>query len=194
MGLRLGATLVLFALLAAPGAATFDPARTFLMTAFQSVGGGHRTPRRWSASFRGRSTSRTVARWRRSASSASRRRPRSTSSVWRTSPRSSVPDDVLQIGTFSTPPQLRDVASLIIDEADLKRLRECRVEDCDVRLSADGIERVRRDIDWRAADASRNASRAGAAAARRLCRPLSPERNGGGDGVRGSRAATECRP
>ena len=47
-------------------------------------------------------------------------------------------DDVLQVGTFSSPPQREDVASLIIDEAELKRLRECRVEDCDVRLSADG--------------------------------------------------------
>ena len=65
---------------------------------------------------------------------------------------------MLQVGTFSTPARLEDVASLIIDEADLKRLSECRVEDCDVRLSADGIERVRRGIDWRAADASRNAS------------------------------------
>ena len=67
-------------------------------------------------------------------------------------------DGVLQIGTFSTPPQPADVASLIIDEADLKRLRECRVEDCEVRLSADDIERVRREIDWHAADASRKAS------------------------------------
>ena len=47
---------------------------------------------------------------------------------------------------------------LVIDEAELKRLRECRVEDCDVRLSADGIERVRRDIDWRAAAAPQDAS------------------------------------
>ena len=65
---------------------------------------------------------------------------------------------MLQIGTFSSLPQPEDVASLIIDEAELKRLRECRVEDCEVRLSADGIERVRRDIDWHAADASRKAS------------------------------------
>ena len=35
---------------------------------------------------------------------------------------------------------------------------------------------------------------AGAPPARRLCRPLSPERRGGGDGVRRSRAAPECRP
>jgi len=34
MRFRLGATIVLVTLLATPGAATFDPARTFLMTAF----------------------------------------------------------------------------------------------------------------------------------------------------------------
>ena len=54
--------------------------------------------------------------------------------------------DVLQIGTFGNPPQLRDVASLDIDDVDLKRLRECRVEECDVRLGADAIERIRREI------------------------------------------------
>jgi hypothetical protein len=68
-------------------------------------------------------------------------------------------DGVLQIGTFGNPPQLRDIASLTIDDADLARLRECRVEDCDIRLGAEGIERVRREIDWRAPDASPRASR-----------------------------------
>ena len=68
-------------------------------------------------------------------------------------------DGVLQIGTFGNPPQLEDVASLTVDEADLKRLRQCRVENCDVRLGADGIERVRREIDWQAPDSGRKASR-----------------------------------
>src|SRR5262249_54475072 len=62
-------------------------------------------------------------------------------------------DGVLQIGTFSHAPEARDVASLTIDEPDLKRLRECRVDDCEVRLSEDGIERVKREIDWHAPDA-----------------------------------------
>src|SRR5262249_54188155 len=59
---------------------------------------------------------------------------------------------------FSREPQLEDVASLTIDESDLKRLRECRVENCEVRLSAEGIERVQREIDWHAPDASRRAA------------------------------------
>ena len=63
-------------------------------------------------------------------------------------------ESVLQIGTFSTPSQPSDARSLTIEDADLKRLRECRVDDCQVRLSAESIERVQREVDWHAADAS----------------------------------------
>jgi len=66
--------------------------------------------------------------------------------------------DILQIGTFTTAPLESDLESLVIEDADLKRLRECRTGACGVRLSADRIERVRREIDWRAADASPKAS------------------------------------
>ena len=68
-------------------------------------------------------------------------------------------DDILQIGTFSAPPREGDLAALIIEEADLNRFRECRVGECGVRLSAAGIERVRREIDWRAPDANPKTSR-----------------------------------
>src|SRR5262249_7233881 len=54
-------------------------------------------------------------------------------------------------------PQAADMASLIIDDADLTRLRACQVADCDLRLSAEGIERVRQQIDWRSPDASSKA-------------------------------------
>jgi hypothetical protein len=67
-------------------------------------------------------------------------------------------DDILQIGRFSSPPRLEDVASLSLEDGDLKRLRDCRVEECRLRLSAEDIARVRREIDWRAADAPRKAS------------------------------------
>ena len=67
-------------------------------------------------------------------------------------------DDVLQIGTFSTVPQIGDLAALTIDESDVKRLRVCRVEDCNVRLSADGIERVQRELDGQGPDAISKAS------------------------------------
>lgn len=157
MGLKPAATLVLLALLIAPGAGTFDPARSFLMTAFQL------SALEIERLDRGDVVARTL--------DVKNRREVATLGIVRikTSPSRYVErltdiatfkrtDDVLQIGTFSTLPQSADVASLSIDEPDLKRLRECRVGDCEVRLSAEGIERVRRDIDWHAADAYRKAT------------------------------------
>jgi hypothetical protein len=154
--MRFFATLTLIGLLAMRGAAT-DPARSFLMTAFNvSAADVARLDR-------GEVVSRTLE--------VKHRREVATLGIVRikTAPSRYVErladittfkrtDDILQIGRFNDLPRLEDLESLTIDEAALKRLRECRVEDCDLRLSADGIERVRRDIDWRAADASRQAS------------------------------------
>src|SRR5207344_3275142 len=140
-----------------PGVAAFDPARTFLMAGFNlSAADIGRLDR-------GDVVSRTLE--------VKHRREVATLGIVRikTSPSKYVErladittfkrtGDVVQIGTFSGRPQPEDVASLIIDEPELKRLRECRVEDCELRLSADGIERVRRDIDWQSADSSRKAS------------------------------------
>ena len=66
--------------------------------------------------------------------------------------------DVVQVGMFSSVPQAADVAALSLDDAEVNRLRACRVGKCDVRLPADVIERVRRDVRWDAPDASRQAS------------------------------------
>jgi hypothetical protein len=148
---------MLIALLAAPAAATFDPARTFLMAAFKM------SAAEIGRLDRGDVISRTL--------DVKNRREVATLGIVRirTSPSRYVErladiatfkrtDEVLQIGTFGRVPHPGDVASLVIDESDLQRLRECRVEDCEVRLSADGIDRVRREIDWHAADASRKAT------------------------------------
>jgi hypothetical protein len=67
-------------------------------------------------------------------------------------------ENVLQIGTFSDPPQVSDVAALTVDDPEIRRLRECRVDDCGVRLSAEAIERFRKQIDWRAGDAAARAT------------------------------------
>jgi hypothetical protein len=67
-------------------------------------------------------------------------------------------DKILQIGTFSTPPQPADLANLTLDEDDVRSLRSCRVEDCKVQLSAEAIERVRHEVNWRAPDAARQAT------------------------------------
>jgi hypothetical protein len=153
---RLAATVFL-AVLTGAEAATFDPARPFLMTAFSL------SPMEIRRLDRGDLVSRTlrVENSREVATlgivriqtSASRYVERLTdiATFKRT-------DDVLQIGTFSDVPELGDVAALTIDESDVKRLRACRVEDCDVRLSADGIERVRRELDWQEPDARARAN------------------------------------
>jgi len=157
MVLRLAVTMVLAAVMAAPAAATSDRARSFLMTAF------HLSPSEIERLDRGEVVSRTL--------DVKNRRELATFGIVRiqTSPLTYVErladitafkrtEGVLQIGTFSNPPQLEDVASLTVDEAELKRLRECRVENCDVRLGADGIERVRREIDWQSPDSGRKAN------------------------------------
>src|SRR6185503_9665344 len=150
-------TLVLIALLAVPGASISDPARRFLMTAF------HLSAPEVARLDRGEVLSRTL--------DVKNRRELATLGIVRinTTPSSYVErladittfkrtDKVLQIGTFGSPAQPGDLAPLTVDDADLKRLRECRVDDCEIRLSAEGIERVQREIDWRASDASLKAS------------------------------------
>jgi hypothetical protein len=66
-------------------------------------------------------------------------------------------DRILQIGTFSETPRVEDLAGLTLDDADVRRLRGCRVQDCDVQLSAETIERLRREVNWNAPDASARA-------------------------------------
>jgi hypothetical protein len=53
--------------------------------------------------------------------------------------------DVMQIGRFSNPPVIGDMASLTVDKDDFDS-RSCRVGSCDVRLSADLIRQVQREI------------------------------------------------
>jgi hypothetical protein len=66
--------------------------------------------------------------------------------------------DVLQIGTFGSAPQLSDVAVLKWDRDDLDALRDCRVGNCDLQLTAATIEHMRREVDWQAPDAGKRAS------------------------------------
>ena len=65
---------------------------------------------------------------------------------------------VLQIGVFGSTPALEDVASLTLDDADIRSLRDCRVGHCGLRLSAEAIGRFRQDIDWRRPDAAQRAN------------------------------------
>jgi hypothetical protein len=53
--------------------------------------------------------------------------------------------EVLEIGKFSSTPCLEDLARLTIDPADLAALKRCRVGDCDVKLTSEMIENIRRE-------------------------------------------------
>jgi hypothetical protein len=65
-----------------------------------------------------------------------------------------------QVGRFSNPPRIEDVAALTLDGRDVSDLRHCRVGECDVKLSAEAIERFRTEIAWSAADAAAQANAA----------------------------------
>ncbi|MBI4750830.1 MAG: hypothetical protein HY774_20320 [Acidobacteria bacterium] len=57
-------------------------------------------------------------------------------------------ESILQIGKFSDPPRLDDLAGLTVDASDIADLKKCRVGDCDLRFPAAEIERFQREIDW----------------------------------------------
>jgi len=65
--------------------------------------------------------------------------------------------DVLQIGKFSRPPTIDDLASLTVEPSDFD-VRECKVGDCDVRLPAAVIQRLEREVYLNALDVQQQAA------------------------------------
>jgi len=49
---------------------------------------------------------------------------------------------------ISNPPRLEDFDALALPNEDVEDLRSCRVGDCELKLSAEALERMRRTIDW----------------------------------------------
>ena len=49
---------------------------------------------------------------------------------------------------ISDPPRLDDFAALELSDEDIADLRRCRVGACDVKLGADALERLQREVDW----------------------------------------------
>lgn len=66
---------------------------------------------------------------------------------------------VPQIGRFSTPPRLEDLAPLTLPSTDAAALRKCRPGDCDVKLSAAAMRRFREEVDWSSPNAERQAEK-----------------------------------
>ena len=67
-------------------------------------------------------------------------------------------DAVLQIGTFSDPPDISDVAGLTLESADVRNLRSCRVGDCGLQVSSHIIDRLQREVNWREPSAAERAN------------------------------------
>jgi len=60
---------------------------------------------------------------------------------------------VLQIGTFSNPARMEDVAGLTLPPDDLTGLRDCRVHSCPVQLSRTAIAQFAERVQWNGAAA-----------------------------------------
>jgi hypothetical protein len=152
-------TLAVVLLLAAPEAApSGNAARTFLATAFGA------TPDEIARIDAGQVVARTLdVRHSREVATLGIVRIRTTPELYverlTDIVRFKNDEAILQIGTFGAPPQSADVAALTLDEADVRRIRECRVERCGVQLPADAIERFGKHVDWRAADVQQQATR-----------------------------------
>jgi len=60
--------------------------------------------------------------------------------------------EYLAIEKFSHTPQLSDVKGFALDDQDIKDLKNCKPERCNIQVPASGIENVQRTINWSAPD------------------------------------------
>ena len=58
--------------------------------------------------------------------------------------------EVLQIGKFAQPPALGVLQSLTLDAAETNSLKDCIVGSCNMKLTAQMIDRLHREVDWSA--------------------------------------------
>lgn len=68
-------------------------------------------------------------------------------------------ESVIASGRFSPTPVPADVALLELPSQDIEALLDCEVGDCDIKLSADVIERLHANVDWSADDYAQQANR-----------------------------------
>ena len=63
-----------------------------------------------------------------------------------------------EIGRFGDTPDVRDVATLTLEDEDFAAARNCRPGKCDLKLARSAIERMHAQINWQAADARSRAT------------------------------------
>lgn len=56
--------------------------------------------------------------------------------------------NVLEIGKFSATPRLEDLKGLTLSDDDFNALRQCQVGKCELRLPADVITRLQKEVKW----------------------------------------------
>jgi hypothetical protein len=65
---------------------------------------------------------------------------------------------VLEIGAFSAVPALADLESLTLEANDIEDLKQCVVGACEIKLSAEMIQRFAREVNWQAPDYAQQAT------------------------------------
>ena len=64
------------------------------------------------------------------------------------------------LGRFSNPPRIEDLASLTLPPEDVKALQRCRPGDCNLKLPAEAMNRLRAEVNWASPAAAREANEA----------------------------------
>ena len=64
----------------------------------------------------------------------------------------------IQIGRFHTPPVIADLDSLTLEDGDFDAARKCKPGDCDLKLARTALERIQKEMDWKAPDARARAT------------------------------------
>ena len=59
---------------------------------------------------------------------------------------------ILETGRFGKAPDVADLQQLTVDPEDIEDLKLCAVGDCEIKLSAKMIERIRGEVNWNAPD------------------------------------------
>jgi hypothetical protein len=61
----------------------------------------------------------------------------------------------LAIRQFSDPPQLSDLDGFTLEPGDIKDLEKCKPDDCEIQLPAKNIEEFQSQVNWKAADVTK---------------------------------------
>ncbi|MFN2533384.1 MAG: hypothetical protein ABR555_19035 [Pyrinomonadaceae bacterium] len=65
---------------------------------------------------------------------------------------------ILEIGRFSLTPTLADLRNLTLEARDIEDLKQCVAGNCQVKLSAEMIDRFHKDVDWQAPEYAQQAT------------------------------------